>query len=46
MAADFDNYRKRIEREREDLVDIGVQKAIETLLPALDDLDRARANFQ
>jgi len=45
MAADFDNYRKRIEREREDLVDIGVQKAVECLLPALDDLDRAQANF-
>ena len=45
MAADFDNYRKRIEREREDLVSIGVQKAVEALLPALDDLDRAQANF-
>jgi molecular chaperone GrpE len=45
MAADFDNYRKRIEREREDLVDIGVQRAVEALLPALDDLDRAQANF-
>lgn len=45
MAADFDNYRKRIEREREDLVGIGVQKAVETLLPALDDLDRAQATF-
>jgi len=45
MAADFDNYRKRIEREREDLVDIGVQKAVEALLPALDDLDRAQANL-
>jgi molecular chaperone GrpE (heat shock protein) len=45
MAADFDNYRKRIEREREDLVGIGVQKAVESLLPALDDLDRAQANF-
>jgi molecular chaperone GrpE len=45
MAADFDNYRKRIEREREDLIDIGIQKAVESLLPALDDLDRAQATF-
>jgi molecular chaperone GrpE len=45
MAADFDNYRKRIEREREDLVGIGIQKAVESILPALDDLDRAQANF-
>ena len=45
MAADFDNYRKRMEREREDLVGLGVQRAIETLLPAIDDLDRAQSTF-
>ena len=45
MAADFDNYRKRTDREREDLVGLGVQRAIETLLPAIDDLDRAQSTF-
>jgi molecular chaperone GrpE len=45
MAADFDNFRKRTEREREELLGLGVQRAIETLLPAVDDLDRAHSSF-
>lgn len=45
MAADFDNYRKRIDRERDEQVGRGIQKAIETILPALDDLERAQANL-
>jgi len=45
MAADFENYRKRIEREKEELSSLGVQKAVEAILPALDDLDRAQSSF-
>lgn len=45
MAADFENYRKRIEREKEELASMGVQKAVEAILPALDDLDRAQSSF-
>lgn len=41
MAADFDNYRRRMERQSEEAVSIGVKKAAEALVPALDDLDRA-----
>jgi molecular chaperone GrpE len=41
MAADFENYRRRIDREREELTSHGARKTVETLLPALDDLDRA-----
>lgn len=41
MAADFDNYRRRMEREREESISIGIKKAAEGMLPALDDLDRA-----
>ena len=41
MAADFDNFRRRMEREREELSNVGVRKAVEALIPALDDLDRA-----
>lgn len=41
MAADFDNYRRRMERERDESVSLGVKKAAEALVPALDDLDRA-----
>jgi molecular chaperone GrpE len=45
MAADFDNYRKRTDRERDELHSFGMQKAIEALLPALDDLDRAQTTL-
>ncbi len=41
MAADFDNFRRRVEREREELSNAGVRKAAEAIMPALDDLDRA-----
>src|SRR5579883_3147791 len=41
MAADFDNFRRRIEREREEFTNHGVRKAAEAIIPALDDLDRA-----
>ncbi len=42
ILADFENYRKRTDREREESVNVGVQKAVEAILPALDDLDRAK----
>lgn len=41
MAADFDNFRRRMDREREELSNAGVRKAAEAIIPALDDLDRA-----
>ncbi|MEM5948821.1 nucleotide exchange factor GrpE [Spirochaetia bacterium 38H-sp] len=39
--ADFDNYKKRIQREFEEKEKFLVQKVIEDILPALDDLERA-----
>lgn len=45
LAADFENYRKRMAREREEFQALGIQKAIETMLPALDDMDLAKANL-
>lgn len=45
MAADFENYRKRVDREREEFQAAGVQKAVESLLPALDDMDRAQSSL-
>lgn len=39
--ADFDNYRRRQEREREELQRQATAHVVEALLPALDDLDRA-----
>lgn len=40
-AAEFDNYRKRTIQEKADLIKYGSQKAIESLLPVIDDLERA-----
>lgn len=41
QQAEFDNYRKRIERERQSLADAAASGMIEELLPLLDDLERA-----
>ena len=40
-AAEFDNYRKRIDRERRDQADAAKAEAIEDLLPIIDNLERA-----
>ena len=40
-AAEFDNYRKRVERERRDQADAAKADAIEDLLPIIDNLERA-----
>lgn len=43
VSAEFDNYRKRIEKERRDLVDYAGSDVLADLLPVLDDLERALA---
>lgn len=43
-TADFDNYRKRIERERREVSEAATADLIRDLLPAVDDLERALAN--
>jgi molecular chaperone GrpE len=40
-AADLDNYRKRVARERDELIRSTRESVISTLLPALDNLERA-----
>ena len=40
-ASEFDNYRKRIDRERRDQADAAKADAIEDLLPIIDNLERA-----
>jgi molecular chaperone GrpE len=40
-AADFDNFRKRVAREREELVTLANERLVKELLPILDDLERA-----
>ncbi|HEY9784279.1 MAG TPA: nucleotide exchange factor GrpE [Candidatus Obscuribacterales bacterium] len=45
MAADFENYRRRMDREREEFAGTGMMRALEGILPALDDLDRAQGSL-
>lgn len=40
-SAEFDNYRKRVERERQTLADAAAASIIEELLPLVDNLERA-----
>ena len=41
LAADFDNYRKRVARDHESLVERAHERLVKELLPVLDDLERA-----
>lgn len=43
VAAEFDNYRKRTERDQIDNIQRAGQRVIESLLPSLDGLDAALA---
>ena len=41
LAADFENYKKRAAREREEYVALANERLVKELLPILDDLERA-----
>jgi molecular chaperone GrpE len=41
VAADFDNYRKRVAREREEFAVSANERLVKELIPVLDDLERA-----
>lgn len=41
--AEFDNYRKRVERERLDMMETAASDLLRNLLPVVDDLERALA---
>jgi molecular chaperone GrpE len=43
VAADFDNYRKRVARDQDSLVARAHERLVKELLPVLDDLERALA---
>ena len=43
MMAEYDNFRKRVQKEKETLFTDGLADAVEKLLPVLDNLDRAAA---
>jgi molecular chaperone GrpE len=40
-TAEFDNYRKRVDRERVQLAEAAASDLLEELLPLVDDLERA-----
>ncbi|EXB32137.1 Protein grpE [Morus notabilis] len=46
ISADFDNFRKRTERERSSLVTNGKGEVVENLLPVLDNFERAKAQIK
>lgn len=42
--AEFDNYRKRVEKEKSHMYEIGAKDVIEKILPVIDNFERAFAN--
>ena len=45
QVAEFDNYRKRTLKEKAELIKNGGERAIESILPVLDDFERAMSNM-
>lgn len=43
-VAEFDNYRKRTLREKTELILNGSERAVQAVLPVMDDIERALAN--
>ena len=46
QVAEFDNYRKRTLKEKTELILNGGEKIITSLLPVLDDMERAQQNIE
>jgi molecular chaperone GrpE len=46
LAADFENYKKRAARERQEYVQLANERLIGELLPILDDLERALSSAE
>jgi molecular chaperone GrpE len=45
LMAEFDNYRKRTNKEKEDIRNYGNSKTIELIIPIIDDFERALDNI-
>ena len=45
-VAEFDNYRKRTLKEKAELILNGSEKAVQAILPVIDDMERAIANAE
>lgn len=46
LSAEFDNYRKRTNKEKAELILNGGEKCISSILPIIDDLERALQTMQ
>ena len=46
LAADFDNFRKRQEHEREELLKFGTENALKKLIEVLDNFERAEKSLE
>ena len=46
LSAEFDNYRKRTMKEKAELILIGGEKSISSILPIVDDFERALKNME
>ena len=46
LSAEFDNYRKRTMKEKSELILNGSEKSIVSILPVLDDLERAMKTME
>lgn len=46
QAAEFDNYRKRVLKEKSELIQNGGESVISSLLPVIDDFERALQNME
>lgn len=46
LSAEFDNYRKRTNKEKAELILNGSQTTIKAILPVLDDMERAMSNME
>lgn len=46
QAAEFDNYRKRVLKEKSELIQNGGESVISSLLPIIDDFERALQNME
>lgn len=45
LMAEFDNFRKRTLKEKQELIKDGARRAMEALLPVVDDIERAMASI-
>ena len=46
LSADFENYKKRVEKERSHWIDQAIEDVLISILPVIDDIDRGLAEIR